>query len=300
MAQPHSWLAGNFTPPTPGHAEHDEEDSEVDDDPEGVERRRCYWAHRRALKRSDRALCRVLATKYRISPAVIARHYYWGPDVVRKAISNSYSPNDNVKEDRDNLPLMFPRIIKQPTTVAPKPSHTSSPASHLENQQPDGLPGRFIRDLATSAGLGSDWAKTLGDAGCTEGTLYRLAGLPKSKIDEFIAESFPQMTPAQKFLFIAAIERLRPLSSLSASRTISQGPAGTSKGFIRDLATSAGLGFGWDKILVDSGCNEDTLPRMAGLPKSKIDEFVAESFPQMTQIQRFLFVAAIGRLPIPL
>ncbi|KAJ7612775.1 hypothetical protein FB45DRAFT_1117393 [Roridomyces roridus] len=65
---------------------------------------------KRALNRAQRALCRVLVQKHKISHTAVELLLQQSESLVRKAVANGYTPPDNLQKDPDSghIPRGFP------------------------------------------------------------------------------------------------------------------------------------------------------------------------------------------------
>ncbi|KAJ7480856.1 hypothetical protein FB451DRAFT_1394917 [Mycena latifolia] len=70
--------------------------------------------------------------------------------------------------------------------------------------------------------------------------------------------------------------------------------------FIRDFVASVPLKPTWHRILENNGFTEESLRRIAGIPKREVDDAIARAFPEMLVADRILFVTAVAQLSIVL
>ncbi|KAJ7466455.1 hypothetical protein FB451DRAFT_1402195 [Mycena latifolia] len=70
--------------------------------------------------------------------------------------------------------------------------------------------------------------------------------------------------------------------------------------FVRDFVARVPLKPTWHLILKNNGFTEESLRRIAGIPKHDVDDAIARAFPEMLVADRILFVAAVARLAIAL
>ncbi|KAJ7108167.1 hypothetical protein C8R44DRAFT_884931 [Mycena epipterygia] len=77
-----------------------------------------------------------------------------------------------------------------------------------------------------------------------------------------------------------------------------RGPGTSDEDFLRAFVAKVGLDPVWCRVLQSKGFTEDKLCRMAGIHTDKVTAFVSSTFPEMREIDRLLFVEAVGRLPV--
>ncbi|KAJ7461358.1 hypothetical protein B0H11DRAFT_2241790 [Mycena galericulata] len=218
------------------------------------------FGRRRAIDRAQRALCRVLVKLHDIPPLLIQRRFGWSTCIINRAAENHYSPEDqDVEEDFMYLPEDFPAILE----------------ALIEDN----------KDGAGDAGNGKHLATKK-----TKKTRRYMYGPPKSR-----SKRQQRKAPAS---LPSAPERSSGSHDIPAAKApeplIAPPPPTLTPDelFLRTFVENIPLRGRWYLALKKAGFTEETLRRTAGIPKLKVDEFVAATFPEITPVERFLFGVA--------
>ncbi|KAJ7449410.1 hypothetical protein B0H11DRAFT_1928568 [Mycena galericulata] len=219
------------------------------------------FGRRRAIDRAQRALCRVLVKLHDIPPLLIQRRFGWSTCIINRAAENHYSPEDqDVEEDFMYLPEDFPAILE----------------ALIDENNKDG---------AGDVGDGKHLATKK-----TKKTRRYMYGPPKSrsKRQQRKAPASPPSAPER-----ASGSHDVPAAKISEPLIAPPPPTLTpDELFLRTFVENIPLNGRWYLALKSAGFTEETLRRTAGIPKLKVDEFDAATFPEMTLVERFLFRVA--------
>ncbi len=74
----------------------------------------------------------------------------------------------------------------------------------------------------------------------------------------------------------------------------------SSDGFLLAFVANVPLDHFWYGELKKAGFTQENLRRIAAKDEHVLEQFVMKAFPEMTQVDRFLFITAVKELAIPL
>ncbi|KAJ7135680.1 hypothetical protein C8R44DRAFT_768850 [Mycena epipterygia] len=200
------------------------------------------WATRRALTRSDRALCRTLVKVHNFPPVTVHRRFGWHEKTVRKAVANKYSPEDNVKNDPENLPSNFETILKEMVAERDDGNTNDKAATRKVSHK---VPTQTVRPLArVSQPGGSSNTKPM--------------TRKKAKIHAVAAQVDRKPTLRQ------------PKLADAAAAGAPYAPTTLDEEFLRNFVASVPLDPVWSRVLQNAGFTEEKLCRMAGIHPDKV------------------------------
>ncbi|KAJ7751912.1 hypothetical protein DFH07DRAFT_774600 [Mycena maculata] len=221
---------------------------------------------RRAIDRAQRALCRVLVKIYNIPPLLITHRFGWSTSAINRAAENHYVPEDeDVEDDPSHLPEDFYAIlgelIEENKDVEERTGAEKHPATNTKTPPRLGTPKTRSKRLQQ--------AKTA--------AIIRRKSVQASSGDNHDSAAPKAVSPLP----------VGPPKALTPDQL-----------FLRTFIARIPLNEKWYTVLQIAGFTEETLRRTAGIPKVKVDEFIAETFPAMTQVERFLFGVVLSQLAI--
>ncbi|KAF7357753.1 hypothetical protein MVEN_00821200 [Mycena venus] len=221
-----------------------------------------HWVRRQpALSPSDRALCRVLALRHNINASVLSDHFGVVRSTVRKAVENKYSQPDNTHKDIE---------------IMSDPNFTEVLNKFLEKQ----------RHFEAKRNKGHRRADNQPTRPSQRSTTKKVPTLAERKTRCPIPPSTSESSN-------------QPSTSMaSVSATLPPATAMPGDMFLLTFVANVPLDSFWYEELKKACFTQEKLRGMAGRSKETIEEIIMTIFPQMSKLDRLLFVTAVKDLAL--
>ncbi|KAJ7439099.1 hypothetical protein FB451DRAFT_1415902 [Mycena latifolia] len=208
-------------------------------------------SHTPALDHAQRALCRILMTRHKLTQASIAEHCGWTPHAVSRAARNNYVSPDTVADDEtvvqghpELVRLMDELVQKQKnsgTPAAPKlikkfgntqkspgapatakaaaskaaqagASSSAAPSTRGRTHKAN-APQRFLDQFVKGAALEPDYYDFFVAAELNEEGLRRMAHLDAAFLKDYLRGLVPESTESDRVLFVTADRRISDIEA---------------------------------------------------------------------------------------
>ncbi|KAJ7612778.1 hypothetical protein FB45DRAFT_939765 [Roridomyces roridus] len=242
---------------------------------------------RRSVDRAQRALYRVLVNEHGIGLTAVAREFGSTLAVVWRAAKNKYSPRDK-DADAPYLPANFASILSKVVSRSGCFDLESMTESSPSSKQTIRMMRRPRRSTPRK---GVRSSTRLRPKSKSPSASRSLSARKSRRVSTAAAPRKPTPTPS--------IPSSSPSPAPDSDFTVVTTDVVSDHEFLKNFAkTHISPDPKWCLALEKAGFTKENMARMGRFPKDRIAEFIASKFPEMSDVEQFFFVEAVGQLGV--